>query len=162
MANFAVTLLPARKTVLADVERAVCGFSHKFTVPFSDLTSAGATTATDTVTLTLGPTPALWAIDKALINVTTAYAGTTALTINVGSTSSTSAFVTAQSVLTVAALGMASGVPVLTNATATSSLSMVAVFTNATGGSISALTAGQLDIFLNILNTAGNGVGSIS
>lgn len=162
MATYAVTLASARKTVLTDIERAVTGFSHKFTVLAADLTSAGATTATDVVTLTLGATPALWAVDKALVNVTTAYAGTTALTMTVGTTSSVSAFVTSQSVLTVAALGMASGVPALTNATATSSLSMVATLTNATGGSISALTAGQLDIFLNILNTAGGGVGTLS
>lgn len=150
MANYAVTLSSARKYVLTDMERAVSGFSHKFTIPYSDLTSAGATTATDTVTVTLGATPSLWAVDKAVVNIPTAYAGTTALTISVGSTSSTSAFVTAQSVLTAGALGMASGVPVLTNATATASVSLVATFTNATGGSISALSAGSLDIFLNI------------
>lgn len=162
MATYAVTLTGARKTVLTDIERAVTGFSHKFTVPYSDLTSAGATTATDVVTLTLGNTPALWAVDKAMVNITTAYAGTTALTIGVGTTSSTTAFVTATTVLTVAAVPMASTLPILTNATATSALSMVATFTNATGGSISALTAGQLDIFLNIWNTAGGGVGSLS
>lgn len=162
MANFNLTLAGSRKTVLADIERAVCGFSQKFTILASDLTSLGATTATDTVTVTLGATPPTWLVDKALVNVTTAFVGTTALTMTVGTTSSTSAFITSQSVLTVAALGMASGVPALTNATATTSLNMVAVLTNATGGSISALTGGQLDIFVNLLNTQGSGLGSIS
>ena len=146
MATYTVTLSSARKTVLTDVERAVTGFSHKFSVPYSDLTSAGATTATDVVTLTLGATPGLWAVNNALVNVTTAYAGTTALTVAVGTTTATTAFVTAVTIKTVAAIQMASALPVLTSATATTSKSMVATFTNATGGSISALTAGQLDI----------------
>lgn len=160
MANYTLTLPGSRKTVLTDVERAVSGFSQKFTILASDLTSLGATTATDTVTVVLGPTTPLWLADKALVNVGVAFAGTTALAINVGTTSSTSAFVTAQSVITVAALGQASGLAALTNATATSSLSMVAVLTNSSGGSISALTAGQADIFLNLMNTALSPVGS--
>ena len=40
----------------------------------------------------------------------------------------------------------------LTNATATATKNLVAVFTNATGGSPSALTAGALDIYLNIVD----------
>ena len=155
MATYAVTLSSARKTVLTDVERITTGFTHKFTVPYSDLTSAGATTATDVVTLTLGNTPAFWAVPNALVNITTAYAGTTALTIAVGTTSSTAAFISATSVLTVACLNPVSTLPVLTNATATAAVSMVATFTNATGGSISALSAGSLDIFLTVWNTAG-------
>lgn len=157
MATYAVTIPAARKTVLTDVERAVCGFSHKFTVLWSDLTSAGATTATDVVTLTLGASPAFWAVDKALMNVTTAFAGSGGLAVATGTTSSVAAFVASTSVLTVAAVGQAVGVPVLTNATATTSLSIVATATNSVSGSISALTAGQADIFLNILNTAPGG-----
>ena len=126
----------------------------KYTIPYSDVAVTSATLTADTVTVTLGALPDKWLVDKALVNITTAFAGTTALTINVGTTTSTSAFVTAQSVLTAGVLPMASTVPVLTNATATASKNIVAVFTNATGGSPSALTAGSLDVYLNVQNAA--------
>ena len=83
-------------------------------------------------------------------NITTAFAGTTAFTIQVGTTTTTNSLVTAQSVKTA---GVLAGVPTtatLIKATATANL--VAVFTNATGGSPSALTAGALDIYLNIVD----------
>jgi len=49
--------------------------------------------------------------------------------------------------------GVLSGVPTTaTIRTATASVSMVAVFTGATAGSPSALTAGDLDIYLNIID----------
>jgi hypothetical protein len=89
-------------------------------------------------------------LNNALVNITTAFDGTTAFSVNIGTTSSTSALVTAQSVKTA---GVLAGV--LTNATivkGTASVSLVATFTNATGGSPSALTAGALDIYMNIVD----------
>jgi len=154
MADFPITLSGNRKYPLNDIERGCSGVTIKYTIPYSDVAVTSATLTADTVTVTLGALPDKWLVDKALVNITTAFAGTTALTINVGTTTSTSAFVTAQSVLTAGVLGMASTVPVLTNATATASKNLVAVFTNATGGSPSALTAGSLDIYLNVQNAA--------
>lgn len=156
MADTAVTLSSNRVTVLADIER-INGFSHKFTIPYSDI--AQGTTSTDTVTVTLGTTPALWRINAALVNITTAFAGTTAMTINVGTTSSTSALITAQSILTAGMLPMASTVPISTNANATAARNLVAIFTNSSGGSPSALTAGELDIYINLQNLADNNLG---
>lgn len=149
MANYNVTLTRARMSTLSLNEQAGnAGFTHKYTIPYSDLTSAGATTATDTVTVLLGATPSLYRVRNAGVNITTAYAGTTALTVQVGSTTTANAYVTAQSVLTA---GFLQGVP--TSAalvTGTASVSMTATFTNATGGSISSLTAGSIDIFLAV------------
>lgn len=162
MATYTYTLTSARKTLLTDIERAVCGFSHKFTVPFSDLTGTAATTATDALTITLGATPGFWLVDKALVNVTTAWAGTGGLALTVGTTGTTNAFVTSTSVLTIAAIPMAAALPILTNSTATTSSTMVATLTNSVSGSIAAATAGQMDIFINLLNTASGGTGSIS
>jgi len=147
MADTAVTISRADLSQLSLQEQAR-GFSNKFHVDYSDV--AFGTGASDTVTLTLGALPSNFVINNALVNITTAFAGTTAFSVNIGTTSSTSALVTAQSVKTA---GVLAGVP--TTATlvkGTASVNLVAIFTNATGGSPSALTAGALDIYLNIVD----------
>ena len=147
MANTAVTIARADTSQLSLQEQAR-GFSNKFHVDYSDV--AFGSTDADTVTMTLGTLPSNFVLNNALVNITTAFQGTTAFSINVGTTSSTSALVTAQSVKTA---GVLAGVP--TTATlvkGTASVNLVATFTNATGGSPSALTAGALDIYLNIVD----------
>jgi hypothetical protein len=147
MADTAVTIARARTSELSLQEQAR-GFSNKFNVKYSDV--AYGSGSTDTVTLTLGALPSNYVLNNALVNITTAFAGTTAFTIQVGTTTSSTALVTAQSVKTA---GVLAGVPTtatLVKGTATANL--VAVFTNATGGSPSALTAGELDIYLNIVD----------
>jgi len=136
MADTAVTIARARTSQLSLQEQAR-GFSHKFTVKSSDV--ALGTGSTDTVTVTLGALPSKYV-----------FAGTTAFSIQVGTTTTTNSLVTAQSVLTA---GVLAGVPTTaTIRTATATANLVAVFTNATGGSPSALTAGELDIYLNIVD----------
>ena len=149
MATYTTTLPATFITPLNDVER-IAGFNKKFVIPYTYVAQASATTATDVVTVTLGNTPAIWAVSNARAYVSTAFSGTTALTIQVGSTSSIAAFISAQSVLTVASLNQVSTLPVLTNASATAAVSLVATFTNATGGSPSAVTAGSVTILLNV------------
>lgn len=147
MADTAVTISRARTSQLSLQEQAR-GFSHKYTVKAADVAFGAG--SSDTVTLTLGALPAKWAVNNALVNVSTAFAGTTAFTVVVGTTTTTNSFITSQSVLTA---GVLAGVPTTaTVRTATATANMVAVFTNATGGSPSALTAGELDIYLNIID----------
>ncbi len=152
MADTAITVSSARVSPISVQGQAATGFNTKYTILYSDI--AYGTGSTDTVTLTLGSTPAGWYVDKAQLNVRTAFAGTTALSLTVGTTSSTSAFITAQSIITAGQKNGVSTLPVLTNASGTTSLSMVAVFTNATGGSPSALTAGAADLYLRLVETA--------
>ena len=147
MADTAITITRANLSQLSLQEQAR-GFSNKFHVDYSTV-ALGSGNA-DTVTMTLGALPSNFVLNNALVNITTAFAGTTAFSVNVGTTSSTSALVTAQSVKTA---GVLAGVP--TTATlvkGTASVNLVAIFTNATGGSPSALTAGALDIYLNIVD----------
>ena len=147
MADTAVTIARADTSQLSLQEQSR-GFSNKFHVDFSDVALGAG--ASDTVTMTLGALPSKFVLNNALVNITTAFDGTTAFSINVGTTSSTSALVTAQSVKTA---GVLAGV--LTNATivkGTAAVNLVAIFTNATGGSPSALTAGALDIYMNIVD----------
>jgi hypothetical protein len=147
MADTAVTIARARTSTLS-LEEQARGFSNKFTVNYADI--ASGTGATDTVTMTLGALPAKWVVNNALVNIRTAFAGTGGLAVIVGTTTSTNTFVTSQSVLTA---GVLAGVPTTaTIRTATASVSMVATFTNSVSGSPSALTAGELDIYLNIID----------
>ena len=154
MADTALDIAATRTSPLSIEEQASYGFTNKFNVLYSDI--AYGTGSEDTVTLSLGNTPAGYYVDHCQVNVTTAFAGTTALTLAVGTTSATTAFVSAQSVLTQGVLEQTTTLPVLTNATATTSLELVGVFTNATGGSPSALTAGSLDIYIRLQKSAPN------
>src|SRR5690554_6750583 len=132
MATYATTHTATYISPLNDVER-IQGFNKKFVIPYTFIAQASATTATDVVTVTLGSTPDKWIVNKALAVVTTALTttGTGTVSIQVGSTSSVAAFITAQSVQTVAALGQASTMDQLTNCTGTAAVSLVATFTSA-------------------------------
>jgi hypothetical protein len=151
MATYATTLTATYMTPLNDVER-LQGWNTKFTIPYTFVAQASATTATDVVTVTLGSTPTAWMVDKARAVITTPFTttGTGTITIQVGTTSSVAAFISAQSVLTAGALGQASTIDQLTNATATAARSMVATFTNAAEGSLSGVTAGSVTVLLNV------------
>ena len=152
MADTAITISDDRVSPLSMQEQAAFGFNTKFTVLYSDI--AYGTGSSDTVTLTLGSTPTKWYVDRAMVNVSTAFAGTTALTVIVGSTSDTDAFVISTSVMTAGVIGVAGFSPVtVANSSSTSAVSLRATFTNATGGSPSALTAGALDIYLRVKDT---------
>lgn len=148
MADTAVTIARSKISQLS-LEEQARGFSHKFHVDYSDVAFGAG--SSDTVTMTLGTTPATWYVDRALVNITTAFAGTTAFTLIVGTTSTTNAFITSTSVLTAGLIGSAV-TSALTNAKGTAATGLTAIFTNATGGSPSALTAGALDIYLNIVD----------
>lgn len=152
MADTPLTISGTRVSALSEQEIASTGFNTKFKVLFSDIAYGAG--ASDTVTLTLGSTPTKWYIDKGIVNITTAFAGTTAMTIIVGTTTTTNALIASTSILTAAQVPMASTVPVSTNLKGTSALSLVAIFTNATGGSPSALTAGELDIYAYVQDAA--------
>lgn len=149
MANTNITISPTRVSPLSEQERASTGFNYKATVLYSDLSAAG-TGASDTGTVILGSTPAKWYINKAGVNITTAFAGITAATVTVGTTTTTNAAIASTSILTAAWVPQAAGVVVSTNLTGQSALSTVAVFTAAGTGGLAGLTAGALDIYLSI------------
>lgn len=154
MADTPLTIAANRVSQLSNQER-VHGFTAKFKVLASDI--AYGSGATDTVTLTLGALPTAWVVDKAAVNITTAFAGTTALAIIVGTTTTTNNFVASTSVLTAAFVQGAGGMnapSTVAGSTGTASKSLVAIFTNSTSGSPSALTAGELDIYLSIQEPA--------
>lgn len=153
MADTPIVISPTRVTPLSEQEAAATGFNTRFRVVYSDL-SATTSGASDTATMTLGATPASWYIEKAILNNSTAWAGITGLTIVAGTTTSTAALISSTSLLTAATLNQAVGVPVLTNTTATAAKNLVLIFTAAGTGGLTGLTAGQLDFYISLHNTA--------
>lgn len=152
MADTALTISPLRTSPLSENERAALGCNVKYRVLYTDLNTGTTSGATDTVTMTLGPTPANWFIDKAFVKIGTAFTGITVMSIIVGTTTSTAALISSTSILTAATLNMAVGVPILTNTTATATKNITATFTAAGTGGPAGLTAGALTIYLNIQN----------
>lgn len=151
MADTAITISPTRVSPLSEQERAATGFNYKATILSTDI--AYGTGASDTVTVTLGATPTAWYINRAGANIRTAFAGITAATVVVGTTTTTNAAIASTSILTAAWLPQAAGVPFSTNLTATAARNLVAVFTAAGTGGPAALTAGAMDVYLNIQDT---------
>jgi len=147
MANTAVTLPDARKSVLSNQERAQ-GFTHKFKVLYTDVDEGGG--SSDTVTVTLGNTPTDFIITKALVNVSTAFAGTGAMALEVGTDGDPNNFISSTTVLTAGPIivGAGAAVKTLAGSFAAASDVLSAVFTNSSSGSPSALSAGELDIYL--------------
>ncbi len=152
MADQAITISPSRVTPLSEQEQAATGYNTRFRVVWSDILYG--TGASDTVTMTLGATPAKWFINAGLVNITTAFAGITAMTVIVGTTSSTAALISSTSILTAAVLNETVGTPILTNLTATASVNLVATFTAAGTGGPAALTAGQFDLYVGMKDAA--------
>lgn len=155
MASQTITINDDRISPLSTQEEAGTGFSHKISVLSSDIALAAANGTTDTVTVTIGSTPAKWFVSRAMANVRTAFAGSGGLTLAVGTSTNTGAMIAATTVLTAGVIGVA-GFPVANagQSTATSAATLQLLFTNSTSGSPSALTAGAVDVYLNIQDTA--------
>ena len=147
MANTDVTLGDTRKTSLSNQERAQ-GYTHKWTIKYTDIDEG--TGSSDTVTVSLGDTPTDFVISRAMVNVTTAFAGTGALALELGTDGDPNNFITSTSVAAVGPIIAAVGAaPVTLSGTfAVASDALEALFTNSSSGSPSALTAGELDIYL--------------
>ena len=147
MANTDVTLGNTRKTILSNQERAQ-GYTHKWTIKYTDVDEG--TGSSDTVTVSMGNTPTDFLITKAMINVTTAFAGTGALTVQIGTDGDPNNFITAITVMTAGpTISAAGAAPVTLDGTFAIAVdALEALFTNSSSGSPSALTAGEMDIYL--------------
>jgi len=149
MADTALTINKARVSISTNPERTL-GYSHRFNVKFSDI--ACGTTNADTVTISLGTTPTRWAVTRACAHVTTAFAGASANLLIVGSTTGTSAFIASVTTLTAGLLQPSTGMN--TTATIASSVGSAAVVLQArfTGGIPANLSAGEVNIYLNLID----------
>ena len=147
MANTDVTLGSARKSTLSNQARAQ-GFTHKFKILYTDIDEGSG--SSDTVTVALGDPPTDFIVTKALINVTTAFAGTGAMTVQVGTDGDPNNYITATSILAVGpTIAGAGAAPVtLAGSFAAASDALEALFTNSSSGAPEDLSAGEMDIYL--------------
>lgn len=152
MANTNVTIANSGQATIGAIGYFPLGCNMKWTIPYT-LVATGTGNA-DTVTVALGSTPAKWIVNQAWANVTTAFAGTTAFSVTVGTTTTVNAMIATADLISVGAavLPPAANCPVATNLSGSTAIALVAVFTNATGGSPSAVTAGSIDIYANVID----------
>mgnify|MGYP001228684161 FL=1 len=147
MANTDVTLGSARKSTLSNQARAQ-GFTHKFKILYTDIDEGSG--SSDTVTVSLGDTPTDFIVTKALINVTTAFAGTGAMTVQVGTDGDPNNYITATSILAAGPtiVGACAAPVTLAGSFAAASDALEALFTNSSSGAPEDLSAGEMDIYL--------------
>jgi len=154
MATTNNTLADAQKSVLSAQARAYSGFTHKWTVKYTDVDDGSG--ATDDIILALGNTPANFIITRAMVNVTTAFDGTAGtFKIEVGTDGTDNNFIAAADVKTAGPIiDDAGAVPnTLVGSFAATADALTATFTNASSGAPEDLTAGELDIYLAMIST---------
>lgn len=152
MANTNVTLSASLQSTLGAMNYMPLGCNTKWVIPYTSVNTG--TGNADTVTVALGSTPGKWVINNACAYVDTAFAGTTSFAMIVGTTTTTNAII-ASTELIAAGAGYVvppAGVFISTNLKGTTALALTATFTNATGGSPSALTAGNVSIYANVVD----------
>lgn len=141
----------------AEQTRQTGGFTHSFTVPYTELNVVTGGTTGDTIDVALGLTPARFLVSKALIDVTTAWATNGAsgtLTAALGISSSTAVYVAAQNMLVAGPKAVTAGaVPAgATSTTGASAVTISARFTTGTAGVLTDITAGSVTFYLTLLD----------
>jgi hypothetical protein len=141
------------KFLTHEVPQGLLGATHRLTILYTDLSSTAATSLTTQILPVTASTtlPADTLIDVMLVNVVTAFVGTSisALTLKLGDGSDDDRFLTAA--LTDLLTATSRGVRLSTgNYCFTAADTVDGIFT-ATGANLTALTAGQVDIWLKIV-----------
>jgi len=155
MADNAATLSNTYVSILSAQQRNATGFSHVIRIPYTEVYSATQTTQGDTKTLTIGTTPARYSIDRVLVDVATAYATTGTLTVSVGTSSNTALILAAASCKTAGALSADALNGAANKTVGTSAATLQVRFTTqASTGAISDITAGDLYVWLRIMDLA--------
>jgi len=131
------------------------GFTHRWRIPFDTINNSAWTTQGDTVTVTLGSTPTRFLVATAAAVITTAFATTGTLSLQVGTDGDPDNFIDAQDAKTAAVLiGERGGEPVTEAGTVgIASDVLVARFTTqASTGAPSNITAGSVDVLLGVVD----------
>jgi len=159
MANYTPVNTKSVRLVPVPSQEQVWGFSHKARINAADIANASATSNADTITVTLGTTPARFIVDGALINVVqgfdSAAIANQALTVTLGTSAIANAFITSTSVKTAGPISPASGPFSVANTTASMGVTantMQIVFTNATAGTPATLSNGAMDVFVSLID----------
>lgn len=155
MGNTNVTLASQYCKVLSAEEVRQTGFTHAFTIPYTTISAVSGGVTTDTVTVTLGTTPARFLIDRATWDVTTAFTTTATgtLTAGLGTSSQVATFLAAKDMLT-AGPGTTTTLAATTYASGTSAVSLVSRFTTGTAGAPSDVATGSVTLFIRMIDLA--------
>lgn len=151
--SVAASAVATQGQVLPLETRAATGFTHKWVIEASDINDADWTTDGDTVTVTLGNTPAWFIVDKAAYVVTTAFATDGTLTLQVGTDGDPDNFIDAQDAKTTGIYLADTSGTVKTEAGSSGKTAdvLVARFTTqAATGNPADITAGRVEILLGI------------
>lgn len=155
MANYNVTIAGANVSPLVKPEQSQGGYTVRYQIPYTTLTTSGASAAADTVSVILGTTPATWIVSSLLVDIPVAFAGTagaSATTCTIGTTTTATAFASSFSLLSAGVYQPPNGpntVATPSAATGTSTITMQAVVTQ-TCGLISGFTTGFMTILLGL------------
>jgi hypothetical protein len=156
MADNTKTLNAAYAERLDGPIRTATSFTHKWTIPYTEVYNAALTAQGDTLTITLGTTPTRFLVKNAAAVVTTAFttaAGT--LTFTFGTSTTVNNYLTASDAKTAAAVVLnQGGDPVtLAGSFGASAVTLVCRFaTQASTGALSDVTGGSLVIMASILD----------
>ena len=155
MADQTATLNANYTEVLSAQQRAATGFTHRFRIPYTEVYNASQTTQGDTKTITLGATPARYSVDRCMVDIPTAYATTGTLTVSVGTSANTALLLAAVTAKTAAVLSAAAGNVPANKSEGTSAATLQVRFTTqASTGAISDITAGDLYVYLRVVDVA--------
>jgi hypothetical protein len=153
MANFPITLAGTYITPLVNPEQKN-DYTIRFLIPYSVLVATGSSGSTDTVTVTLGNTPANWYVSGVYAYLNPVFAGTIGgLSIAVGTSGTPGAFLATTSVLSGSLIQPSTGVnttAVPASSFGATSTVIQALFTVSTSGGISGLTSGSVEILISL------------
>ncbi len=155
MANYTVALAGANISPLIRPEQSQGGYTMRYQIPYTAISVSGASASADTATVTLGTTPTTWIASSLLVDIPVAFAGVSALTCTIGSTTTATAFASSFSVLTAGVYQPPNGpntVATPASSTGVASVTYQAVFTIGAGtsGNLATLTSGFMTILLGL------------
>lgn len=153
MADQTSTLTSSYVNVLSAQQRATTGFTHCFRIPYTEVYNASQTTQGDTKTITIGTTPARYTVDRVMVDITTAYATTGTLTVSVGTSANTALLLAAVTAKTAGVNTAAAGCVPANKTEGTSAATLQVRFTTQSAtGAISDITAGDLYVYLRVID----------
>jgi hypothetical protein len=133
------------------------GFTHRYRIPFTEINNSAWTTDGDTVTVTLGSTPAKFLVDKVMVDIKTAFVTDGTLGIQVGTDGDPDNFLDVQSAKTQALLAAGVSGNIVTEAGSFGIASdvLVARFTTqAANGAPADISAGEAVVWLAVRDLA--------
>lgn len=155
MATYTVALAGQNITPLIEPEQ-LNNFSVRYNIPYTAINVTSSTATGDIVNLTLGTTPTNWIVPGAYTWIAAGFTGAslTSLAMTVGTTTNVACFIASSNVSgavtgnVVQATAGINSVNVAASSTGTAALTTVAQFTITGAAGFNALTAGNVQVYI--------------